>query len=259
MRARILALLLLPDLAMALDLRGVELGDSCDRAEHVEARLGSTPKYDIASMRTGGILGFENQSSPAGTPIEILYNCSDQPGVVSHYSIAVTSPDETSARQALDRARADVVAKVGAPSSDSDLLPLPRKEQLAQQAWVVRALAWKNVPNQSITILLTHRRDVWRVSTLVQAKGAPSDEGKPEHAGISIDVASDGSCDAAGLHVSCSDIGTKLREAGIPLDTWITFRGPATVSYDVMKPTIDSLARAGFKNMKIGFITEPAS
>ncbi len=77
------------------------------------------------------------------------------------------------------------------------------------------------------------------------------------HTGISINVTSDGTCEAAGLHVSCSEIGTKLRGSGIPLDTRITFRGAATVSYDVMKPAIDSLARAGFKNMKIGFITEP--
>jgi len=76
--------------------------------------------------------------------------------------------------------------------------------------------------------------------------------------GISINVASDGTCEAAGLHVFCSEIGPKLREAGIPLDSWITFRGAATVNFDEMKPTMASLARAGFKNMKIGFITEPA-
>lgn len=40
------------------------------------------------------------------------------------------------------------------------------------------------------------------------------------HTGISINVASDGTCEAAGLHVSCSEIGPKLREAGIPLGTW---------------------------------------
>jgi biopolymer transport protein ExbD len=78
------------------------------------------------------------------------------------------------------------------------------------------------------------------------------------HRGVVIDVASDGTCQAAGLHVSCGDIGAKLRDAGIPLDTWITFSGAGTVSYDTMKSTIDSLARAGFRNMKIGFLTEPA-
>ena len=78
------------------------------------------------------------------------------------------------------------------------------------------------------------------------------------HTGISINVASDGTCEAAGLHVSCRDIGRKLREAGIPLDTWISFRGAVSVRYDAMKPTIDSLTSAGFKNIKIGFITEPA-
>jgi hypothetical protein len=76
--------------------------------------------------------------------------------------------------------------------------------------------------------------------------------------GISINVVSDGTCEAAGLHISCSEIGPKLRELGISLDTWITFRGAATVNLDEMKPTMASLARAGFKHIKIGFITEPA-
>ena len=75
--------------------------------------------------------------------------------------------------------------------------------------------------------------------------------------GISINVAADGTCKAVGLHVSCSDIGTKLREAGTPLDTWTTFRVTDIVNFDEMKPAMASLARAGFKNMKIGFITEP--
>jgi hypothetical protein len=171
-RSLVLALLLLPDLATALDLRGVELGDSCDKAEHVEAQLGSTPKYEIASMRSAGILAFEDTISPS-VPVEILYNCSDQPGIVSHYSIAVTSQDEASALRALDTARDKVIAKLGPPSSDSDSLPSPQKEEyrrLSERVWIVRTLDWKTVPNQSIKILLTHKNDVWRVSTLVQAK-----------------------------------------------------------------------------------------
>jgi hypothetical protein len=172
-RSLVLALLVLPDLATALDLRGVEPGDSCYKAEQVEAQLGSTPKYEIASMRRDGILGFEDASSAPGAPIEILYNCSDQPGVVSHYSIAVTVRDEASALRALDAARDKVIAQVGQPSFDSDALPSRQKEEykrLSERVWIVRGLEWKTVRNQSIAILLTHRNDLWRISTVVQAK-----------------------------------------------------------------------------------------
>jgi len=78
------------------------------------------------------------------------------------------------------------------------------------------------------------------------------------HTGITIVVASDGTCQAAGLHVACRDIGARLREAGIPKDTWITFSGAATLRYDIVKPMSDSLTRAGFDHVKIGFITAPA-
>jgi hypothetical protein len=172
-RSLVFTLLLLPGLATAFDLRGVELGDSCDKAEHVEAQRGSTPKYEIASMRSAGILGFEDASSSFGAPLEILYNCSDQLGIVSHYSIAVTLQDEASAARAVDMARHELIAKVGPPSSDSDSLPSAQKEQykrLSEGVWIVRTLRWETVPNESITIQLTHRNSLWRVSTLVQAK-----------------------------------------------------------------------------------------
>lgn len=77
------------------------------------------------------------------------------------------------------------------------------------------------------------------------------------HPGIFIEVASDGTCQAAGLTAPCRDIGAKLHKAGLPLDTWISFRGDATLNSKVIKSTVDSLVRAGFNNMKIGFITEP--
>jgi biopolymer transport protein ExbD len=72
-----------------------------------------------------------------------------------------------------------------------------------------------------------------------------------------MEVASDGICKAAGLTAHCRDIGAKLHKAGVPSDTWISLRGDGTPNYKVMKSATDSLARAGFSNMKIGFITEP--
>jgi len=174
----VLLLLLLPGFAAALDLRGVELGDSCDKAVRVEAQLGSKPKSDITAMRTAGILGFEGALHSRGTAAEILYTCSEQPGVVSHYSIAIAVSDEASALRALDKAKSDVIAKVGPPSSDSDLLPSPQREQfmrLGARVWIVRGLDWKTLPTQRISILLTHRNGLWTVTTLVDGKHEASD------------------------------------------------------------------------------------
>jgi hypothetical protein len=178
MRTLVLALVLFPTLAAALDLRGVELGDPCDKAVRIEAELGSKPKGNIAAMRSAGIFGFEDASSSVSIPVKVLYNCSDHPGIVSNYSIAVTSQDEATALRALDKAKSEIIAKVGPPSSDSELLPSPQQEEfqrLGERVWIVRGLAWKAAPKENISILLTHRNGLWTVTTLVQAKHDASD------------------------------------------------------------------------------------
>jgi len=73
-----------------------------------------------------------------------------------------------------------------------------------------------------------------------------------------IKIHLDGTCEAAGLHVPCSEIGPELRRAGVPADANIRFGQDRSVGYDVVSATIRSVARAGFTNMKIGFITERA-
>ena len=73
-----------------------------------------------------------------------------------------------------------------------------------------------------------------------------------------ITINSDGTCDAAGLHVPCSEIGPKLRQAGIPADVHIRLGLDRTVKYDVVSATIQSVMNAGFMNLKMGSInTEP--
>ena len=73
-----------------------------------------------------------------------------------------------------------------------------------------------------------------------------------------ITIHFDGSCEAAGLHVSCKEIGPKLRQAGVPADAHIRFSPDSGVRYDAVSATLQSVAGAGFTNMKIGFITAPA-
>ena len=75
---------------------------------------------------------------------------------------------------------------------------------------------------------------------------------------VLITIKSDGSCHALGVTAPCSEIGSKLREAGIPSDARIRFTGDTDVSYGVVRASIDSVAHAGYSNMMIGFITTPA-
>ena len=75
---------------------------------------------------------------------------------------------------------------------------------------------------------------------------------------VLITIKSDGSCHAIGVTAPCREIGSKLREAGIPSDTRIRFTGGADLSYGVIKASMDSVAQAGYRNTMIGFITTPA-
>jgi biopolymer transport protein ExbD len=71
-----------------------------------------------------------------------------------------------------------------------------------------------------------------------------------------ITINADGTCAAAGLHVPCREIGPKLRQAGIPPNAVIRFTADKNVNYEAVSATQESLSRAGFTNMKVGFITE---
>jgi biopolymer transport protein ExbD len=68
-----------------------------------------------------------------------------------------------------------------------------------------------------------------------------------------ITINSDGTCDAAGLHVPCSEIGPKLRHAGISSDTDIRLNLDSSVPYDAVSATIQSVSRAGL-NVKLGHV-----
>jgi len=72
-----------------------------------------------------------------------------------------------------------------------------------------------------------------------------------------ITIAPDGTCQFSNVHVPCSEIGPKLRDAGISPNVWIRFSGAGVSSYDLIRITAHSLDGAGYQHMKIGFITEP--
>jgi biopolymer transport protein ExbD len=68
-----------------------------------------------------------------------------------------------------------------------------------------------------------------------------------------ITINADGTCDAAGLHVPCNEVGPKLREAGISSATHIRLKLDRSVPYDVVRDTLQSVSHAGL-NLKIGYV-----
>ena len=74
---------------------------------------------------------------------------------------------------------------------------------------------------------------------------------------VLIRMASDDTCVVADRHVSCREVGAKLRELGIPSDADIQFGIDGYRSYEAIRAMMDSLRRSGYKVDKIGFITKP--
>jgi biopolymer transport protein ExbD len=68
-----------------------------------------------------------------------------------------------------------------------------------------------------------------------------------------ITINADGTCDAAGLHVPCKEVGPKLREVGISSDTHIRLKLDRSVPYDVVSATLQSVSHAAL-NLKIGYV-----
>jgi biopolymer transport protein ExbD len=76
---------------------------------------------------------------------------------------------------------------------------------------------------------------------------------------VLIRMASDHICVVAEVHVSCRDIGAKLRKLGIPSDADIQFGIDGYRSYEAIRTMMDSLRGAGYKVDKVGFITKPST
>ena len=64
---------------------------------------------------------------------------------------------------------------------------------------------------------------------------------------------SEKTCVICNFELPCSDVGTKLRELGTPLDAHIDLSGHSHTSYEAMRAAIESLRSAGFK-LKMGYI-----
>jgi biopolymer transport protein ExbD len=74
---------------------------------------------------------------------------------------------------------------------------------------------------------------------------------------VLVRMASEDTCLVAAVHVSCRELGAKMRELGIPLNAQIQFGIDGYRSYEAIRVMMDSIRRAGYKVDKVGFLTEP--
>jgi len=68
-----------------------------------------------------------------------------------------------------------------------------------------------------------------------------------------ITVNVDGTCAASRVHVPCREIGTKLRQAGVPLNTRVRLHFDKTVVYEILAATLESVRDAGL-DLKLGYV-----
>lgn len=155
--------------AFPFDFRGVQIGQTCRDAVKAEQSLGTTPRGAIESMLDTNVVIFEDKSIP-GKTTRFLYSCTQNPGVISRYSIDVRTRIESLARDAFSQAKSAAVLRLGEPTSDSDLLGAEQRAQLWRtQGFALHGLAkWKSVDKQEVIVMLEKLPDdEWSVATIV--------------------------------------------------------------------------------------------
>jgi len=163
-----------PAVAGALDQRGIAIGDTCESALGKELALGTQPKYDLETMRAANALLFED-TSVSGQTTQILYSCSRTPGLISSYAITIFVADQTSAETSYARAKAVIVADLGAPTFDSEKLSAKQRQRYLGLLGLhpedtPRVLSrWNDIPNRAVSVSTYRYADDrgWRVVTSV--------------------------------------------------------------------------------------------
>jgi hypothetical protein len=167
----------------AANLPVVELGNSCVQAAAVATRLGARPKRAVGQMLESKLLLFED-SRTQGESAEILYRCSAPDGVVVGSSIVISTAREAPARSAYARSKAQLQARLGPASSDTERLPVPERIEFwtaHSGGFVAEELsAWRNAPLERVLLTLRKPREAadWQVVTLDLPPASPlADEG----------------------------------------------------------------------------------
>jgi len=122
-------------------------------------------------MVSYGAVVFEDRSV-AGQRGQFLYNCRQKPGVISSYSIDIRTENEARARRIYAWAKADAVARLGAPEFDSEAPGVKekmRKARLKGDIWFDVLANWRPGANRFVSVSLEKdsERDEWSVLTSV--------------------------------------------------------------------------------------------
>jgi hypothetical protein len=161
--------------AGVLNLRGIDIGDSCDLVTFTEVLRGGNAAPTNQSPAYGSLLYTD--SGVASQVTQVLYGCFGDYGLakVERYSITVSTLDTDRACNAYVAARAAVVARLGAPALDSDQLnPADRKAFDAVPGGPSALTSW-NGPNTYV-IHVSLQQDAnsaaWTVVTSVAPQSA---------------------------------------------------------------------------------------
>jgi hypothetical protein len=161
--------------AGVLNLRGIDIGDSCDLVAFTEVARGGNAAPTNQTAAYGSLLYTD--SSVAGQVTQVLYGCFGDYGLakVERYSITVSTTDADGARKAYVTAKAAVVARLGAPALDSDQLNPADKKAFDAVPGGPRALSSWNGPNAYIihvSLQQSANSSAWTVVTAVAPPSA---------------------------------------------------------------------------------------
>jgi hypothetical protein len=162
--------------ASALEFRGVALGDTCRQAAQREVALGSHPVNDLEKMLQSGTLVFEDKRVAEQRSL-FTYNCVRPAGAVTSYSIAVTTRREPRARDALAKAKAAAVKRLGTPFDDSEFPEATEKLHQLRLKGITATYVfvdWNAPGHQTVNLTLdkTEGSAEWSVTTTVAMETA---------------------------------------------------------------------------------------
>jgi hypothetical protein len=167
--------------AGVLNLRGIDIGDSCDLVTSTEVLRGGNAALTNQSPAYGSLLYTD--SGVVGQMTQVLYGCFGDYGLakVERYSITVSTTDTDRARNVYGAAKAAVVARLGAPELDSDQLNPADKKAFDTVPSGPSALASWSGPS-SYVIHVSLQQDpasaAWTVVTSVEPQPAKA---TPKH------------------------------------------------------------------------------
>jgi hypothetical protein len=159
-------------MAGVLNLRSVDIGDSCQDAVSDETVRGLQASAEAQQMfETGTVLFTDTQV--AGQITQVLYQCrGGYPGAIFGYSITVQTTDEPRAQTVYGAAKAAVIAKLGSPHLDSDKLGATDKKAFENVPGGPRALSsWEAANGYSVHVSLqkSSTSEQWTVVTSVKS------------------------------------------------------------------------------------------